>query len=141
MREILFRGKRLDNGEWVEGYVMIHDNDKATIFRQHPGDGGLEGFDVDSETVGQYTGLTDKNGKKIYEGDIVMGEDKLPWLIDFDRNTFVGKDENMEIYFTLFEQWGYDCRNGKHIPPSDRFEVVGNIHDNPELLKAGGIDA
>lgn len=141
MSEILFRGKRRDNGEWVVGYVMIHDNDKATIFRQHQGDGGLEGFEVDPETVGQYAGLTDKNGKKIYEGDIISGPGNIPWLVDFERNAFVAKDDEMELYFALFEQWEYDYKNKKHISPSNKFEVIGNIHDNPELLKVGGGDA
>ena len=68
----LFRGKRIDNGEWVYGAVLFHDSDAATIFNQHPADGSLQGFEVDVETICQCTGLKDKRGRLIFENDILM---------------------------------------------------------------------
>ena len=130
MREILFRGKRIDNGEWVYGYYVTHSNvdrnilhyisvttERGMTFRKY--------YDVDSSTVGQYTGLTDKNGKKIFEGDIVSGffnHEKIVGYIFYglDASFFIQRDG-------LF---GIGLNNA-----SDWLEVIGNIHDNPELLE------
>lgn len=141
MREILFRGKRKDNSEWVCGNLVelgkesFSDEkrfgicDKAVIV----GNGGgvlynLKIIEVDSETVGQYTGLTDKNSGKIFEGDIVLitGEDeigKVEWRED--DAAFVVACGWLEKSF-LKDLWGYDV------------EVIGNIYDNPEFLKGEG---
>lgn len=131
MREVLFRGKRLDNGEWVEGYVMIHDHDKATIFRQNQGDGSLEGFEVVPETVCQYTGMTDKNGSKVWENDIIQ-------MFYRDGETNVGTirytDECVRFQYYEGNIIGYG------IDITCDMEVIGNIFDNPELLKDGGGD-
>jgi len=124
MREILFRGKRKDNGKWIEGDSLIH-----SMFKK--GDvcvGVIEGLEIHSvipETIGQYTGLTDKNGNKIFEGDIVKGKDhlekdlKVYGYIDHKNGSFVIVGDFMTHYRWL----DYDV------------EVIGNIHDNPELLK------
>ena len=129
--EILFRGKRIDNGEWVCGDLLqdvesgicaivsyvnlggnIHDLSESCIFAVIP------------ETVGQYTGLTDKNGKRIFEGDIVS-------LVKHDGL----------IYKVVYVPCRYELVNSKgvncfvlDIYKSENIEVIGNIHDNPELL-------
>ena len=122
MREILFRGKRIDNGEWVEG-DFVHLPHGVVIL--------ANGYaNIDPETVGQYTGLTDKNGVKIFEGDIITIPDSkkmgLPALIRYDyvRATY-------EV-----SRSGYNPLS--LIDAREFYEVIGNIHDNPELLKEGG---
>lgn len=129
MREILFRGKRIDNGEWVEGmYLYIKGHTYPSIF-------DMEGFShiIITKTVGQFTGLLDKNGNKIFEGDIVRRFNSkeqevmryaVKWNTDccmfvlMSEYTYLGEYDSD---FTVF--YGEDL------------EVVGNIHDNPELLK------
>ena len=112
MREILFRGKGRDNGKWYEG-------DLGTLAHKRFIDDGKDNARVIPETVGQFTGLTDKNGKKIFEGDIVA----------------MGKGRAYEVKYNN----GSYYMDGIAIPIKfvDRFEVIGNIHDNPELLKGG----
>lgn len=133
MREILFRGRRSwGNKDWVEGDLLHGYCDHVSITKRLM---GIETWQVEPETVGQYTGLTDKNGKKIFEGDIVQYE-----LHDI-RNRAVIKygapkedsfcygwyldDNNGNTAFLVCKNWikGYNC------------QVIGNIHDNPELLK------
>jgi uncharacterized phage protein (TIGR01671 family) len=130
MREILFRGKRTDTKEWIEGVAFPHDNDKVTMFRQHSIDGILVGKEVDPETVGQFTGLTDKHGIKIFEGDIVRYNGTIHKVIfcTINGSAFFGitMPDRGEI-------WNFDG-----ITCANKMEVIGNIHDNPELL--GGVD-
>lgn len=123
-REILFRGKRVDNGKWVEGNYSIDVSGRVDIL---PID-NLVFFEVIPETVGQFTGLTDKNGKKIFEGDIITDDPENLSFKNFygvkyneDKASFYVEDENHEEY--LGEVWDTDI------------VVIGNIHDNPELLK------
>ena len=128
MREILFRGKRKDNGEWIYG-DLIHwwgrHNTKPDIQIYN----NIQRFNVIPETVGQYTGLTDKNGKHIFEGDIIDTPDRLikvAWLTgnaQFDLN-FIRYAH--DIIITNFK--------GIYMRDLKEYEVIGNIHDNKELL-------
>lgn len=128
MREIKFRGKRLDNGEWLYGSLVIL-NGRYFIFDD------ANRHEVDPTTVGEFTGLKDKNGKEIYEGDVIrspLSEDKTrPHRIFYHTGNaaFMGAliDRKELCYLRLDQDWIY--KFGK--------EVIGNIHDNPEFLKGG----
>lgn len=124
MREIKFRGKRLDNGEWVVGsYIEAENRDRSIAHQIVPYKAGLVVREVDPATVGQYTGLKDKNGRDIWEGDILLDESGVYAVVYYSMGTFcVDFGEGFELqYFT----------DGIH----EICEVVGNIHDDPELLK------
>ena len=130
MREILFRGKRLDNGDWVYGYY-VHIGpvscQRAYIIPEYAS--ALYVNEVDPSTVGQYTGLKDKNGKRIFEGDIakvLQGKDKDIAYVGFENGAFMLYPKTGNIYErTLWEYWYNDWD----------VEVIGNITDNPELLE------
>lgn len=129
MREVLFTGKRVDNGEWVEGELLHDMKGRPWIYWTTPKELPvffLRSAIVKSETVGQFTGLTDKNGKKIFEGYVVtyIGE---VCVVEWDDETakFVLKNENLLCDFE--EVW---CNRFK-----SKIEVIGNVHDNPELLE------
>lgn len=131
MREIFVRrGKRVDNGKWVYGNIVFTRSGRAFLLEgsffsgeSHEGDfkhGEIYGTEVIPETVGPHTGLTDKNGKKIFEGDIVKYENKIyeiKYLEKYAR--FAPSNEHSIFMVCAF----------------NHLEVVGNIHDNPGLLK------
>lgn len=123
MREILFRGKT-ETDRWRYG-DLIHYNDKMVI--REIGD-----YWVISETVGQYTGLTDKNGKKIFVGDIVAGAVTWQELRKNGIVTFRDGSFGLLWYRGEIEQF-----NPFTSMCNIEYEVIGNIHDNPELLKEG----
>lgn len=113
MREILFRGKTSGNGKWVQGDLIHYPDDRTVIKAEHE-------FWVIPETVRQYTGLTDKNGTKIFEGDIVeFGEYRYTVEWKRDRCGF-GYEETADRML--------ECDGGHCV-------VIGNVHDNPELLE------
>lgn len=127
-RETKFRGQRVDKNELVYGdlitgvgqkrgkmYILPHVVNLANLSGCHP----LDGYEVIPETVGEFTGLTDKNGKEIYEGDFITNEAIKElwntWLVEFDRGCF-----------------GY---SGIALRVMKNIEVIGNIQENPELLQ------
>lgn len=128
-REILFRGKRVDNGEWVEGdFLSLRVSDKIFICDRTVWIGTLTPckYDVIPKTVGQFTGLADKNGEKIFEGDIVIAYD-LFWRC---KGTFCGYIDFKDGCFYIVDnkKTYYLCRNCG-------IEVIGNIYDNPEMVE------
>ena len=138
MREILFRGKGtsgLSANEWVYGYYC---KDFWTPRKGHgilPTDKERGGYvEVDPSTVGQFTGLTDKNGKRIFEGDIVSTDITRPYLIvEFRDGCFMfncndGGKDYYDIMLPILEKAQTEYKYG---------EVIGNIHDNPEFMKEG----
>lgn len=140
MREILFRGKRLNNGEWVTGkmYRIARDLNPFIMLEDKHGCS----YEVDEETVGQYTGLKDKHGKRIFEGDILhiakiadgIGGYYQPPL-DYPVNVVVKWDLCAWMWETL-------CDDKRYITFPDAWchyecEVIDNVHDNPELLDGG----
>ena len=126
MREILFRGKRVDNGEWVKGWLCSSTflNNTITTILVPCKIFGFDMVEVDPETVGQFTGLTDKNGKKIFEGDI----------LNCITSDFDGSDKYV-YNFKITDITGYE-RMG-FLDFCYEIEIISNIHDNPELLKGG----
>ena len=120
MREILFRGKK-QNGEWLHG-DLVHCGDKILIFSENA-QNSPDYYEVKPKTVGQFTGLTDKNGKKIFEGDIVK---------DAHHTGVVSFGEfNCSCCEGVY---GWSFSNGADIRYHSIHEVIGNTHDNPELL-------
>lgn len=129
-REMLFRGKRIDDGEWIEG-DLIHSKmceyayivvgfDFASKCQEL---GRVYAFKVDKKTIGQFTGLIDKNGKKIFENDVVHHGD------------------SSELCFVAYKEAGFYCvpaSKERHVLPLEMWlsacAVIGNIWDNPELV-------
>ena len=143
MREILFRGKRTINGDWVYG-DFVHGNERKSlrdsIFVYDSETQSFNDYEINPSTLGQYTGLTDKNGKRVFEWDILhiakiadgLGGYYQPPL-DYPVNVVVKWDLCAWMWETLCEDkryisfpnaWShYEC------------EIIGNVHDNPELLE------
>ena len=141
MREILFRGQTRKYGEkvrmgdgqklpgrWVYGGVLQGAGDHSIIYggeNENDTGEGLEKWCVYTDTLGQFTGLTDKNGTKIFEGDIVR----------FDGGTFVVEFSSCRMGFYFGGRFGRGCVPGFTMTHWEHLEVIGNIHDNRELLE------
>lgn len=145
MREILFRGKRKDNGEWVEGgyyHEKVGEYLTEVFIVEALTDGVVARHRVDPETVGQFTGLKDKNGKRIFEGDLFAIDDDCISVIIFKDGCF--RLEVHGICGTYMES-GYDeCGGGYGIIECDPIDwyyihdmvIIGNIYDHPQLLES-----
>lgn len=148
MREIIFRGK-MDDGEWVygsfcmdareqfnglcgvDGFIRLYDKAK----------GKMQTYEVDRETVGQYTGLKDKNGKRIFEGDMIkpFDDEVDKMVVEFHNGQFLlclyGERGYMAEY-GWEEEGNYGCFEAEPLSSyGDDIEVIDNIHDNPELME------
>ena len=145
MREILFRGKAINrdegyhrtkykNGDWVYGLITrLYDERFENLPAEMTNTSGISGIEIDYKTIGQYTGLTDKNGKKIFEGDII--------------NAYHNRDL-LNVSYVVFNRGEFWCEliSGNFIDCCETLpeqetecgiEIIGNIYDNPELLKRG----
>ncbi|MCM3257126.1 YopX family protein [Paenibacillus lautus] len=127
-REIKFKGKRIDNGEWVYGNLVTYFNKPAIQdYAQTNG----EIFLVDPETVGQYTGLKDRNGKEIYEGDILKVN-----KLSFKSSWPLPENLLVKFYGGMFQLYrGDENLMGLHLMYIEECEVIGNRWDNPNLLE------
>lgn len=127
MREILFRGKKLDDGNWVQGYCYELEKDRMMIsscIRR-------EAYEVTPETIGQFTGVTDDMGRKLFEGDIVKALDSYTNECDEDSLGVVAFTDGA---FCISWTTGYTeplCLKAD----KEDIIIVGNIHDTPELLE------
>ena len=130
MREILFRGKRIDNGEWVEGgykHEKVGEYFTAVFIIEHLTSGVWGNHRVEPSTVGQYTGMKDKNGERIFEGDIL----RIVLTDGHEDGPIVWSDIDARYHFESPDGCSYGICEWNDL------EVIGNIHDNPELLNGG----
>lgn len=142
MREILFRGKRVADGKWMYGLPSYDEYGNIEEIQVWDGE-DISFCLVDPETICQYTGLTDKNGKKIWEGDIIS------YQRDNDDCPFPNKDTKKRLGKVFYQDFRSTFaigmgRNGsrsinddlwKYVQNGNRVEVIGNVFDNPELLE------
>lgn len=141
MRTIKFRGKRCDNSEWVCGYYVechhtwsrghLHKSWIITSARSNGGFFALQGrYPVQDQTIGQFTGLFDKNGKEIYEGDILQTRAKFTGVVRWNNKGYFYLNDDKE-------QKEKSCENLGIMLNYAQFEIIGNYFDNPELLERG----
>ena len=135
MREILFRGKRTDNRQWVYGYLANGD----TIANCYDGFHSNT-YKIDPATVGQYTGTIDPNGRQVYEGDIIGYTN-----FETDKTNIFGVARWSKVgcfYINCHSLYNYNIDDpgnaiGNMMPSHKSLTVIGNIHDNPDLIKQG----
>ena len=131
-REILFRGKLEYNGKWIYGDLLQYENGDVAIFGEKLSSFGYECTEMSKrdrvipDTIGQYTGLKDKNGNKIFEGDILrLGDEFHYFIFNIKYGSFVAASIKGGIGIRLFQRTITNCG----------YAIIGNIHDNPELLE------
>lgn len=141
MREILFRGKRKDNGEWIVGHLIWYEDGRVRINPSHTDvfcyqkdDSIIQtvAYEVIPETVGQDTGLVDNKGKKIFEGDIINTKKYGKIIGNINVNDF-------DIFQIQYEPCMFRLVNKNRVfnlidNEFSKYEVIGNVHDNPEML-------
>lgn len=152
MREIKFRGKDVDSGEWRNGSLTTYPNDRCEIVVFD--DSEILEYEVDVESVGQFTGIHDKNGKEIYEGDVLFVREWKNLAIGMfnyeERDLFSLEDCKGELLYesqrVVYSEEGsmcagdyyistlWDKQDKRHRYPIFEVEVIGNIHDNPNFL-------
>lgn len=127
-REILFRAKRADDGKWIEGLPTYDVNGNLAEFDVYNGFSDCDVIEIDSETVCQYTGLCDKNGVKIFEGDILQGKSKRAYVVRYsdDIAGFVARGTGVSLT---------PCMN---CGTMRCYAVVGNVFDDPGLMEVDG---
>lgn len=132
-RQILFKAKRKDNGEWVEGgyFSEPYTEKKFIICWNSFGLGFNEFIEVEPDALCQYTGLTDKNGKRIWENDICDRKEKYPEIVTYNKG-----DWQLDYSYVFGKEMHTDaCNLGFYVCERDCVEVIGNIFDNPDLLE------
>lgn len=144
MREILFKGKKKDNGEWIEGYLFDDGmlGEKRMFIGKlviAPYEGPIRGkwtviangfAEVDPDTICEYTGLTDKNGNRIWEDDICDRKEPYPEIVKMHNG-----DWTLDYSYSCGKDYGYCyCNLGFYTVERKEVEVIGNIFDNPELI-------
>ena len=133
MRDYLFRGKRIDNGEWVEGCGIIATENWVSIFTViddiDENSSEVNEIEVIPDTVGQYTGLKDKNGTKIFEGDIVKSceYDDVYFVKYFDNDNYSAFDCVPDVPLC-------ECNGLSYLVNEEGCKVIGNIYDDKEIL-------
>lgn len=136
----LYRGKQIDNDAWVEGFYYVIPESNAfanTTFYMISTTDCYYDYEVDPNTVGECTGLPDKNGKLIFEGDIVESEfTKMPYLVCFGEYTYTNDYGEEECACGWYNKDSDDIVTGFGCPETWA-TVIGNVVDNPELLEGG----
>jgi uncharacterized phage protein (TIGR01671 family) len=124
MRVIKFRGFNAKNNQWLYGSHIINRGKHFVAPDEFAGDKTWEDYEVDPETIGQFTGLTDKNGHEIYEGDCLLSDENAEvFEVVYDAPRFCFKDNVFGFRFLNHPEF---------------FHVIGNRYDNPELIEEGG---
>lgn len=144
MREILFKAKRIDNGEWVEGYHYKRIQNEEIVDAIEKCDGticSVKYYQIIPETLCQYTGLADKNGQKIWENDIVKKEFYTDYEAFANSEEYIGVVKYEDCAWCVsYERNGYKCNSpifmAMEYHDAEHFDVIGNIFENPELIKA-----